>query len=89
MAGLLGSLAAIVVMGVLRLAYFNDIRSGQEIVIAWVPGAGLETKVAGADKPVINDKGFASSVFGIWLGDKPVQDDLKQALVSRAPELLK
>jgi len=71
------------------LAYFNDIRSGQEIVIAWVPGAGLETKVAGADKPVINDKGFASSVFGIWLGDKPVQDDLKQGLVSHAPELLK
>ena len=71
------------------LAYFNDIRSGQEIVIAWVPSAGLETKVAGTDKPVINDKGLASSVFGIWLGDKPVQDDLKQALVSHAPELLK
>ena len=69
--------------------YFAEIRSGQEIVISWVPGAGLQTKVAGADKPVINDKAFAASVFGIWLGDKPVQDDLKKALVSRAPELLK
>ncbi|HKE07034.1 MAG TPA: chalcone isomerase family protein [Candidatus Acidoferrum sp.] len=69
--------------------YFGEIRSSQEIVIAWVPGTGLQTKVAGDNKPAINDKAFASSVLGIWLGDKPVQDDLKKALVSRAPELLK
>jgi len=71
------------------LTNFNDIRSGQEIVIAWVPGTGLTTKVAGADKPVVNDKAFASAVFGIWLGEKPVQEDVKKDLVSRAPELLK
>ena len=58
-------------------------------MIAWVPGTGLQTKVAATDKPVFNDKAFASSVFGIWLGDKPVQDDNKKSLVSRAPELLK
>lgn len=69
--------------------YFGEIRSGQEIVISWLPGTGLQTKVAGVDKPAINDKAFASSVFGIWLGDKPIQDDLKKALVSRAVELLK
>ncbi len=69
--------------------YFEGIRSGQEITISWVPGTGLQTKVAGADKPVINDKAFASFVFAIWLGDKPVQDDLKKALVSRRAELLK
>ncbi len=71
------------------IAYFNDIHSGQECVIAWTPGTGLETKVAGTEKPPINDKSLASAVFGIWLGDKPVQDDLKKDLVSRAPELLK
>lgn len=71
------------------IAYFNDIRSGQECVIAWTPGTGLETKVAGTNKPPINDKSLASAVFGIWLGDKPVQDDLKKDLVSRSPELLK
>jgi hypothetical protein len=71
------------------IAYFNDIRSGQECVIAWTPGTGLETRVAGTDKPPINDKSLASAVFGIWLGDKPVQDDLKKDLVSRSPDLLK
>jgi len=71
------------------ISYFNDIRSGQEIVIGWTPGVGLVTKVAGMDKPPINDKPFAASVFSIWLGDKPVQDDIKKDLVARVGEVLK
>jgi hypothetical protein len=71
------------------IAYFGDIRSGQELVIGWTPGVGLETKVAGADKPAINDKALASAIFGIWLGDKPIQDELKKDLVARGGELLK
>jgi hypothetical protein len=66
------------------LKYFNDLRSGQEIIIGWNPGLGLETKVSGADKPPINDRAFGISVFSIWLGDKPVQEDIKKDLVSRA-----
>jgi Chalcone isomerase-like len=71
------------------IGYFEGIKSGQECVIAWVPGAGLETKVAGADKPVIHDKALAAAVFGIWLGEKPVQEDLKKDLVARAGSVLK
>jgi Chalcone isomerase-like len=71
------------------IAYFNDIRSGQDCAIGWTPGVGLETKVAGADKPAINDKALASAIFAIWLGDKPIQDDLKKDLVARGGELLK
>jgi hypothetical protein len=71
------------------LAYFSEIRSGQDCVIGWTPGVGLETKVAGADKPAINDKALASAIFAIWLGDKPIQDDLKKDLVARGAELLK
>lgn len=69
--------------------YFSDTRSGQEYLISWLPGVGLTTKVAGADKPPINDKSLAFAVFSIWLGDKPVQEDVKKDLVSRAGELLK
>ena len=71
------------------IAYFGEVRSGQECVIGWTPGVGLETKVAGAEKPAINDKALASAVFAIWLGDKPIQDDLKKDLVGRGGELLK
>jgi hypothetical protein len=71
------------------LANFNDIKSGQELVISWVPGTGLTTKVAGADKAPINDKAFAAAVFSIWFGAKPIQEDLKKDLVARGPEILK
>ena len=71
------------------IAYFNDFHSGQECVIGWTPGVGLETKVAGVDKPAINDKALASAIFAIWMGDKPIQDDLKKDLVARGAELLK
>jgi Chalcone isomerase-like len=71
------------------LSYFIDTRSGQELVIGWTPGVGLRTKVAGVDKPPLNDKPLASAVFGIWLGAKPIQDDIKNGLVARAAALLK
>jgi hypothetical protein len=71
------------------LRYFSDTRSGQGYVIAWMPGVGLQTKVAGVDKPVLNDKALASAIFGIWLGPKPIQDDIKKDLVARGGMLLK
>jgi hypothetical protein len=71
------------------IGYFTAIRSGQECVIRWTPGTGLETKVAGVDKPAISDKAFAAAVFGIWLGEKPVQEDIKKDLVVRAGSLVK
>jgi hypothetical protein len=71
------------------LGYFGDIRQGQECSIGWTPGTGLETKIAGLGNAPLNDKVLASAIFEMWLGDKPVQDDLKLALVSRARELIK
>jgi hypothetical protein len=66
------------------VGYFGDIAKGQSAVIRWAPGGTLETTVAGAAKPPIADKEFAAAVFSIWLGDKPIQADIKQGLVSRA-----
>ena len=71
------------------LGYFGDTKEGQEYVLAWKPGGILATKVAGVDKPEINDKAFAAAVFGIWLGEKPIQGDVKKGLASRAGELIK
>ena len=70
------------------LGYFGDTRSRQEYVIAWTPGVGLETKVAGKDFPALHDKALAAAVFGIWLGARPIQDDIKKDLVARGGTLL-
>lgn len=71
------------------VGYFPAIASGQECVLRWAPGGTLETVVAGTPKPPIADRAFASAVFAIWLGDRPIQEDLKKALVSRAGGLLR
>lgn len=62
-------------------SYFGDIKSGQDCVLQWAPGGTLETTIAGIAKPPIADKTFAAAVFSIWLGEKPIQDDVKQDLV--------
>jgi hypothetical protein len=69
--------------------YFTSVVTGQEVVIAWTPGVGLETKAAGLSKPPLNDKTLASAVFSIWLGEKPISDDLKKDLVRHAGVLVK
>lgn len=71
----------------LFVSYFPEVRTGQECVIAWAPGGELKVTMAGEPKGTI--PGFAATVFGIWLREKPIQADVKKGLVSRAPELIK
>ena len=71
------------------VAYFPAITTGQECVLKWAPGGTLEAVIAGQAKAPIADKAFATAVFGIWLGEKPIQEDLKKAIVSRAGELIR
>jgi hypothetical protein len=69
------------------VSYFTDIKNGEEYVLRWTPGGTLETLAKGAPRPPIVDKTFAAAVFAIWLGDEPVQDDIKRDLVTRLPAL--
>jgi hypothetical protein len=66
------------------VSYFGDIKTGEEYVLRWAPGGTLETIAKGTPKPPIADKNFAAAVFGIWLGEEPIQEDIKRDLLSRA-----
>ena len=68
-------------------SHFGTPRNGQTYVVRWAPGGILETTAAGEPRPPIADKAFATAVFGIWLGEKPIQEDIKRDLVSRFPTL--
>jgi hypothetical protein len=70
-------------------SHFGTPGKGQTVVVRWGLGGVIETNSAGDVKPPIADKAFAGAVFGIWLGEKPIQEDMKRDLVSRAPELLR
>lgn len=71
------------------VSYFPEVKEGQECVLRWGAGGVLETIMAGEKRPAIDNKAFAAAVFGIFLGEKPIQEDLKQALVARVGEVLK
>jgi hypothetical protein len=70
-------------------SHLVDTKQGQEYVLRWTPGGVLETSFRGQPNTPITDKEFAAAVFGIWLGEHPIQADVKRDLVSRAPELIR
>ena len=70
-------------------AHFGAPRKGDAYVIRWAPGGVLEVMAAGQQKPPIADKTFSTAVFQIWLGEKPLQPDIKRDLVARAGQVVK
>jgi len=64
------------------LAGVGEAKKGMAITLDWVPGSGTQVTIAGrpSGKP-IEGEDFYRALLRIWLGEKPVQDDLKKALL--------
>jgi hypothetical protein len=63
------------------MAEQKEAKKGMQIALAW---NGRETQVSIDGKPAgkpIAGEDFYRALLRIWLGDKPVQDDLKKALL--------
>ena len=62
----------------------KEAKKGMSIVLDLQPGAGTVVNVDGKPRgnPIAGDD-FARALLRIWLGDKPVQDDLKRALLGQ------
>jgi Chalcone isomerase-like len=62
---------------------FGTVKKGTAIQLNFVPGAGSRTLVDGAQKGAdIPGDDFYAALLKIWLGTKPVDDDLKEGLLS-------
>jgi hypothetical protein len=57
-----------------------DLKDGEQIALTWIPDKGTVVNVRGTDVGTIEGRDFADALFAVWLGPKPVQDDLKKAL---------
>ncbi|MBI4742831.1 MAG: chalcone isomerase family protein [Betaproteobacteria bacterium] len=74
-----------------RLQQFSDAmlsvgeaKSGTGVLIDWIPESGTRLTVNGQAKGKdIPGEDFYKALLKIWLGNKPVQDDLKQALLGK------
>ena len=64
------------------LGEMKEAKKGMVILLDLVPGAGTQVSVDGkpSGKP-IEGEDFYRALLRIWLGEKPVQDDLKKALL--------
>jgi hypothetical protein len=52
--------------------------------LQYVPGAGVSVVRNGETKVVVPGLGFKKALFGIWLSEDPVQDDLKDGMLGEA-----
>jgi len=64
------------------MSEMKEAKKGMAIALDWIPGAGTQVTIEGkpAGKP-IEGEDFYRALLRIWVGDKPVQDDLKKALL--------
>ena len=57
-----------------------DIKKDATLVIQYVPGKGTVIE-GGKDTYVAEGKDFADALFSVWLGAKPVDDNLKKGML--------
>ena len=64
------------------MAELKEAKKGMAIALDWQPQSGTVMVVNGAarGKPIAGED-FYKALLRIWIGDKPVQDDLKKALL--------
>lgn len=63
----------------------GEAKTGTSVLIDWIPESGTRLSVNGQAKGKdIAGEDFYRALLKIWLGNKPVQDDLKQALLGKA-----
>lgn len=67
------------------LASVKEAKKGMRITLDWTPGGTVVTTDGKPAGPPIPGEDFYRALLKIWLGDKPVQDDLKKALLGEKP----
>jgi hypothetical protein len=59
----------------------KEVKPGDVITLDYLPGSGTQIGVNGAARGIIPGAAFNRALLRIWLGGKPVQDDLKKGLL--------
>ena len=64
-------------------AMFETVKQGDVINLDYVPEKGTVVQIKGQQKGVVPGQDFNQALLKIWLGEYPVGDDLKQALLGQ------
>ena len=61
--------------------FYRDIESGDRYSLTYLPERGTELALNGEPLGTMPGDEFASALFGIWLGEKPLDETLKKKLL--------
>jgi hypothetical protein len=64
-------------------ALYRDVEPGDRYALTYVPGRGTELAKNGEPLGVIEGSDFAAAYFSIWLGQAPIDEPLREQLLSR------
>ena len=68
-----------------RIDYHNslyeDVRPGDRYSLTYIPGRGTELALNNEPKGIIEGADFATAIFSIWLGPKPMNKSFKRQLL--------
>ena len=60
---------------------FSDLHSGDVVLLDYVPQMGTRVTIKGESKGVIEGDDFNRALLSVWLGEEPVTEELKDAML--------
>jgi hypothetical protein len=60
-------------------------QKGDHVSLLYVPGTGVRVQIVGKVDATIKNPAFAQALWEVYLGPKPIDDDLKKGLTSLLP----
>jgi hypothetical protein len=63
------------------LGSIPDLKSGETILVTYVPGRGTHIKAGKGQEIDLEGKDFADALFSVWLGPVPVDSGLKSEML--------
>jgi hypothetical protein len=60
---------------------YEDVRPGDRYALTYIPGRGTELALNGEPKGVIEGADFATALFSIWIGQKPIDESFKRQIM--------
>lgn len=64
-------------------AAYVDVKPGDRYALSYVPGQGTELTLNGRRLVMIEGADFARAYFAIWLGERPLDDGMRDRLLAR------
>ncbi len=62
---------------------YENVKAGDRYALTYIPGVGTELALNGQPKVVVEGADFAAAYFSIWLGPDPINQPLKEGLLTK------